>query len=68
MMKIIIKQMSDKLMGYINEKGGQIQVTPEWTNNWLKENGGEDEVTNTDDKTGNVISGASVTIKKKVGA
>jgi hypothetical protein len=64
MMGIIVKQLSDKLLAFLNSNNGQYNVTSEWVNDWLSENKAEIEAIIVD-SNGNEISGATVLIKQK---
>ena len=64
MMGIIVKQLSDKLVSFLNSHDGQYNVSSEWVNKWLSENKADIEASIVD-SDGNEISGATVLIKQK---
>lgn len=64
MMGIIIKDLSNKLNNFIDEKGGLVTVDTTWTNNWLEEKTAP-FIVSIVDKDGNEIKDAKVAIKKK---
>lgn len=64
MMGIIIKDLTNKLNKFIDEKNGLVTVDANWTNNWLKENSAPFEVKIVGEN-GNEIKGAKVAITKK---
>lgn len=64
MLKLIIKDLSNKLENHIQEKGGFIHVDSKWTNNWLNDHSAEFKVSIVD-KDNNEIKDAKLLITKK---
>jgi hypothetical protein len=64
MIGLIIKDLSTKLSKHIDEKGGEVQVTSEWVNDWLGAKGAPFIATIVDEN-GTEIKNAKVSIKKR---
>jgi hypothetical protein len=64
MMKLIIKDLSNKLQKHIEEKGGHISIDAKWANKWIEEQDGE-FVVFIADQDGKEIKDAKVIIKSK---
>jgi hypothetical protein len=64
MMGIIIKDLSNKLNSFIDEKGGVVLIDASWTNTWLEEKTAP-FIVSIVDKNGDEIKDAKVAIKKK---
>ena len=64
MMAIIIKDLSNKLSKYIDEKNGKVFIDAKWTNDWLEKNSAPFNVQIVD-TDGKEIKNAKVLIQKK---